>query len=326
VIELRNLTKTYGRKRAVDDLTFTVHPGRITGFLGPNGAGKSTTMRLILGLARPTSGVVSVNGRRYRDLTHPLRDVGALLEARSTHPGRSAYHHLLFLAQANGIARRRVLDVLDLAGLTSVAGARTGGFSLGMAQRLGIAAALLGDPATLVLDEPVNGLDTDGIRWIRGLLRTLAAEGRTVLLSSHLMSEMEQTADHLIVIGAGQLLADTDMRAFIGHSCPHTVVRSPQWDRLRPALQALGAGLATRGEGLPAGVGAPAAPAGAALVTGMDAAFIGEVAAAHGITLHELSPRRESLEDVYTRITSASVRYRGSAQDGTSHQAAEAVR
>ena len=226
MIELTRLTKAYGRRRAVDDLTVTVHPGRITGFLGPNGSGKSTTMRLILGLARPTTGSATVNRRPYRELSAPLRHVGALLDARSSHPGRTARNHLLFLARSNDIAPARVDEVLELAGLTAVAQRRTGGFSLGMHQRLGIATALLGDPSVLLLDEPVNGLDTDGIRWIRGLLKELAAQGRTVLLSSHLMSEMEQTADHLVVIGGGRLLADTDMRTFTnGHSLEEAYTR-----------------------------------------------------------------------------------------------------
>jgi ABC-2 type transport system ATP-binding protein len=216
VIEAKNLTKRYGGKLAVDDLTFTVRPGVVTGFLGPNGAGKSTTMRLILGLDRATSGSVTVNGRPYAQHRHPLREVGALLEARAVHPGRSAYHHLLALAQSNAIPRRRVADVIDAVGLGDVARRRTGTFSLGMGQRLGIAAALLGDPRTLILDEPLNGLDTEGIRGVRALLRDLAAEGRTVFVSSHMMNEMAMTAEHVVVIGRGRLVADTGLAEFVG--------------------------------------------------------------------------------------------------------------
>jgi len=216
MIEAKNLTKRYGDKLAVDDLTFTVRPGVVTGFLGPNGAGKSTTMRLILGLDRPTSGSVTVNGKPYADHRRPLREVGALLEARAAHPGRSAFHHLLALAQSNGIARGRVADVIDAVGLGDVARRRAGGYSLGMAQRLGIATALLGDPRTLILDEPLNGLDTEGIRGVRTLLRELAAEGRTVFVSSHLMNEMAMTAEHVVVIGRGRLIADTGLDRFVG--------------------------------------------------------------------------------------------------------------
>jgi len=218
MIEAHGLTKRYGDKTAVDGLTFTVRPGVVTGFLGPNGAGKSTTMRLILGLDAPTSGSVTVNGKPYQQHAAPLREVGALLDARSVHPGRSAYHHLLALAQTCGIRRSRVDEVIDAVGLGEVARRRAGGFSLGMGQRLGIAAALLGDPATVILDEPVNGLDTEGIRWIRSLLRGLAAEGRTVFVSSHLMSEMALTAQHLIVIGRGRLIADTGMEEFVARA------------------------------------------------------------------------------------------------------------
>jgi ABC-2 type transport system ATP-binding protein len=216
MIEAKNLTKRYGGKLAVDDVTFTVRPGVVTGFLGPNGAGKSTTMRLILGLDRATSGSITVNGRPYAQHRHPLREVGALLEARAVHPGRSAYHHLLALAQSNDIPRRRVADVIDAVGLGDVARRRAGKFSLGMAQRLGIAAALLGDPRTLILDEPLNGLDTEGIRGVRTLLRELAAEGRTVFVSSHLMNEMAMTAEHVVVIGRGRLIADTGLAEFVG--------------------------------------------------------------------------------------------------------------
>ncbi len=298
MIELNQLTKTYGRRRAVDNLTVTVHPGRITGFLGPNGAGKSTTMRLILGLARPTAGSATVAGRPYHELSAPLRHVGALLDARSSHPGRTARNHLLFLARSNDIAPARVDEVLELAGLTAVAQRRAGGFSLGMHQRLGIAAALLGDPSVLVLDEPVNGLDTDGIRWIRGLLKDLAAQGRTVLLSSHVMSELEQTADHLVILGGGRLLADTEMRTFINdHSPLSAVVRSPQLDSLLPRLRSLGAVIA-----------ATSTP-DAVEVGSLAPERIGEAAAELGVTLHELRPRLRSLEEVYTRMTAGSVEY-----------------
>ena len=300
MIDLTNLTKIYRGRRAVDDLTVTVHAGRITGFLGPNGAGKSTTMRMILGLAAPTAGRATVLGRPYRALREPLRQVGALLDARASHPGRSARDHLRFLARANGIDQRRIDEVLDLAGLTTVAHRRTGTFSLGMAQRLGIATALLGDPRVLVLDEPVNGLDTDGIRWMRGLLRDLAGEGRTILLSSHLMSEIEQTADHLVVIGAGRLLADADMGTFLAdHSPARTIVRSPHLERLAPALGSLGARVTDH----------PSSPPGAIAVEAVTAQAIGETAARLGVTLHELRPRLESLEDVYTRLTTTSVEY-----------------
>jgi ABC-2 type transport system ATP-binding protein len=298
MIEARGLTKRYGDKLAVDRLSFQVLPGRVTGFLGPNGAGKSTTMRLILGLAAPTGGSATVNGRAYRRLPAPLWEVGALLDATAVHGGRTAHDHLLWLAQSNRIPRRRVDEVLELVGLAQVAGRRVGGFSLGMAQRLGIAAALLGDPGVLVLDEPVNGLDTEGIRWIRNLLRGLAAEGRTVLVSSHLMSEMELTADHLIVVGQGWLLADTTMQEFIRrNSQATTMVRSPQWERLRVVLEGRGAGVRPDLEG-------------SWRVSGPDAAAIGELAAAHRIQLHELSPRFASLEEVYVRMTDTSVEYR----------------
>lgn len=300
MIEVAGLTKRYGARLAVDGLSFQVWPGRITGFLGPNGAGKSTTIRLVLGLDAPTGGTATVNGRPYHQLPAPLREVGSLLEAWAVHGGRSAYHHLLYLARSNGVGRRRVAEVLDLVGLTSVAGDRTRTFSLGMSQRLGIAAALLGDPAVLILDEPVNGLDTEGIRWIRGLLKDLAAQGRTVFLSSHLMSEMEQTADHLIVIGAGRLIADTTMHEFIQrNSQPVTLVRSPQPDQLRSVLQAGGAQVQLDASG-------------AWRVSGIDSATIGDIAHAQQIALHELSPRLDTLENVYTRLTGASTEYRGS--------------
>jgi ABC-2 type transport system ATP-binding protein len=298
MIQANQLTKRYRTKLAVDRLSFQVLPGRVTGFLGPNGAGKSTTMRMILGLAALTGGSATVNGRAYRRLPAPLWEVGALLDATAVHGGRTAHDHLLWLAQSNRIPKRRVDEVLELVGLAQVAGRRVGGFSLGMQQRLGIAAALLGDPGVLVLDEPVNGLDTEGIRWIRNLLKGLAAEGRTVLVSSHLMSEMELTADHLIVVGQGRLLADTTMQEFIRrNSQATTMVRSPQWERLRVVLEGRGAGVQPDLEGR-------------WRVSGPDAAAIGELAAAHRIQLHELSPRFASLEEVYVRMTDTSVEYR----------------
>jgi ABC-2 type transport system ATP-binding protein len=301
MIEVHGLTKRYGTRVAVDDLTFTIKPGTVTGFLGPNGAGKSTTMRLILGLDRPTGGTATVNGKRYRDLAAPLHEVGALLEARAVHTGRSGYNHLLALAQTHGIARARVDEVIELVGLDSVARKRVGGFSLGMGQRLGVAAALLGDPATVVLDEPANGLDPEGIRWIRNLLKGLAAEGRTVFLSSHLMSEMEQTADHLIVIGRGRLIADTDVASFVARASSGAPVRvrSPQL----PALAAAVKGAAGTSETL---------EDGALQVYGLSSEQVGEIAAAQQLVLHELTPVQVSLEDAFMDITKESVEYQHS--------------
>jgi ABC-2 type transport system ATP-binding protein len=305
MIEVRELTKRYGARTAVEGLTFTVRPGRVTGFLGPNGAGKSTTMRMMLGLDAPTAGSVLIAGRAYRELPAPLRAIGSLLDAKGVHGGRSAYAHLAGLAASNGIPRRRVDEVLAMAGLdAATARRRTRGFSLGMGQRLGIAAALLGDPRTLILDEPVNGLDTEGIRWIRDLMKSLAAEGRTVFLSSHLMSEMELTADHLIVIGRGRLLADTSVREFIeANSRAHTVVRAGEGageaERLRALL-----------EGEP-GARVRLDPGGGWLVEGPAPARIGELARAHGVALRELTPRRSSLEDVYTAMARSSVEFGG---------------
>ena len=297
MIEAVELTKRYGAKTAVDGLTFTVRPGVVTGFLGPNGAGKSTTMRLILGLDAPTGGDVTVGGRRYRDLPAPLHQVGALLEARAIHTGRSATNHLLALAHTHGIPRRRVEEVIDLVGLRPVARRRAGTFSLGMGQRLGIATALLGDPATLVLDEPVNGLDPEGIHWIRSLLRRLAAEGRTVFVSSHLMSEMALTADHLIVVGRGRLLADMATEAFTAQASPALVrVRSPHATRLRELL-------------LGDGVTVSAAEPGLLEVHGLATDEIGERAAAGGLTLHELSAHRASLEAAFMELTRDAVEY-----------------
>jgi ABC-2 type transport system ATP-binding protein len=297
VIEARNLTKDYGSKRAVDDLSFAVEPGIVTGFLGPNGSGKSTTMRLILGLDAPTAGDVIVNGKHYRDHAAPLHEVGALLEARSVHTGRSAYHHLLALAQTHGIPRRRVHEMIDLVGLHEVADKRAGQFSLGMGQRLGIATALLGDPKTVMLDEPVNGLDPEGIHWIRNLLKSLAAEGRTVFVSSHLMSEMALTADHLIVVGRGRLIADVSVEEFVSRASAKVVlVRSPALDRLRALLE----GPAVTFEH---------ADRGAAEVHGLTAEQIGEAAAASGIPLHELTPQQASLEEAFMQLTSSELEF-----------------
>ncbi|MFI1358746.1 ATP-binding cassette domain-containing protein [Streptomyces sp. NPDC020898] len=301
MIEARELTKTYGGKTAVDRLTFTVRPGLVTGFLGPNGAGKSTTMRMILGLDTLTAGTVTVNGRRYDRLAAPLREVGSLLDARAVHGGRSVRGHLLGLARSNALGRARVDEVLETVGLTEVAGQRARGLSLGMGQRLGIAAALLGDPGVLILDEPVNGLDTEGIRWMRDLLKSLAGQGRTVFLSSHLMSEMELTADHLIVIGRGRLLADTDMRDFIEtNSQGATLLRTADGEArpMRALLEAKGARVR------------PAADGGWR-VTGLPPAVIGELAREHGLAVHQLTPVFSSLEEVYTSMTRTSVEYRG---------------
>jgi ABC-2 type transport system ATP-binding protein len=301
MIEATELTKRYGDKTAVDGLSFTVRPGVVTGFLGPNGAGKSTTMRMILGLDAPTRGDVTVDGRHYRDLPAPLQAVGALLEARAIHSGRSASNHLLALAQTHGIPRRRVDEVIDLVGLRSVARKRAGKFSLGMGQRLGIASALLGDPATLVLDEPVNGLDPEGIQWVRNLLRGIAADGRTVFVSSHLMSEMALTADHLIVVGRGRLLADMPTEDFIAQASPALVrVRSPHATRLRELL--LADGVTVRGEG-----------PGVLEVDGLTSDDVGERAAAEGLTLHELSMQRTSLETAFMQMTRDALEFEATA-------------
>ena len=291
MIEASGLTKDYGSKRAVDGLTFTVRPGVVTGFLGPNGSGKSTTMRLVLGLDAPTAGDVRVNGKHYRDHASPLHEVGALLEARSVHTGRSAYNHLLALAQTHGLPRRRVDELIDLVGLHEVARKRAGQFSLGMGQRLGIAAALLGDPQTVMLDEPVNGLDPEGIQWVRHLLKDLAAEGRAVFVSSHLMSEMALTADHLIVIGRGRLIADTSVDELVRNASGNVVlVRSPQAEALRDRIVSDGVSVVSN------------AP-GQLEVHGLPAERIGEVAAAHGIVLHELTPQHVSLEQAFMDMT-----------------------
>jgi ABC-2 type transport system ATP-binding protein len=298
MIEARGLTKRYGDKVAVDDLTFRVRPGVVTGFLGPNGAGKSTTMRLILGLDAPTSGSVTVNGRPYREHAAPLHEVGALLDARSVHPGRGAYHHLLALAQTSGIRRSRVDEVIDAVGLGGVARRRAGGFSLGMAQRLGIAAALLGDPDTVILDEPVNGLDTEGIRWIRSLLRDLAAQGKTVFVSSHLMSEMALTAQHLIVIGRGRLIADTGVQEFIANAEGDAVrVRSTDPDALAVLLQPHAAAVSRDQDG-------------ALTVSGLSTDQVGRLAGAAGITLLELTAQQASLEEAFIDMTRDAVEFR----------------
>jgi ABC-2 type transport system ATP-binding protein len=301
MIEARKLRKVYGRTVAVDGIDFEVKPGHVTGFLGPNGAGKSTTMRMILGLDLPTSGTVTVDGRPYQGTVWPLHEVGALLDARAVHPGRSAYNHLHSLAAANGIARKRVDEVLDQVGLTSVARKRVGGFSLGMSQRLGIAGALLGDPGTLLFDEPVNGLDPDGILWIRTLMRKLAAEGRTVFVSSHLMSEMALTADHLLVIGKGRLLADTPLPELIARNSDERVeVRAAEPQRLAADLRVVGAQVTTE-------------PDGTLSVLGLESKQIGELAAERGHVLHQLRDVTVSLEEAYFRLTGESVEYRAPA-------------
>ncbi|MCX5208092.1 ATP-binding cassette domain-containing protein [Kitasatospora sp. NBC_00240] len=301
MIEAHQLTKRYGEKTAVDGLDFTVRPGTVTGFLGPNGAGKSTTMRMIVGLDAPTSGSVRVNGRRYAGHAAPLQEVGALLEAKSIHPGRSAFNHLMALAHTHGIPRRRVDEVVELTGLQSVAGKRAGAFSLGMGQRLGIAAALLGDPATVMLDEPVNGLDPEGVRWIRNLLTGLAADGRTVFVSSHLMSEVALVADHLIVVGRGRLLADTTVRELVRQAGGDVVkVATADPARLREALA--GPGVEVTGQ----------ASSEELLVTGLTARAIGLTAAEHGIALFELATRTVSLEEAFMDLTRDAVEYHGS--------------
>ncbi|RAJ41456.1 ABC-2 type transport system ATP-binding protein [Kitasatospora sp. SolWspMP-SS2h] len=304
MIELHHLTKRYGDKLAVDDLSFRIPEGVVTGFLGPNGAGKSTTMRMILDLDHPTGGEVTIDGKRYAEIQDPLRQIGALLEAKAVHPGRTAYDHLLWLAQSNRVPRARVDEVLDLVGLSAVAKKRARGFSLGMGQRLGIASALLADPQTLMFDEPVNGLDPEGILWIRNLMKRLAAEGRTVFVSSHLMSEMALTADHLVVIGRGRLLADLPMAEFIKRNSRSAVrLRSPQPERLLDVLH--GAGLA-----------AEPGPDGSWEVVDGDPAALGELAAAQGVTLHELSPQQASLEEAFMQMTAESVEYRTGGHPG----------
>ena len=298
MIEVHELTKRYGDTLAVDGLSFQVPQGVVTGFLGPNGAGKSTTMRMMLDLDRPTSGAVTIDGKHYHQLNEPLKYIGALLEAKAVHPGRTAYNHLLWLAQSNSIPAARVDEVLGLVGLREVARRRSGGFSLGMGQRLGIAAAMLGDPEIMMFDEPVNGLDPEGILWIRNLMKSLAKEGRTVFVSSHLMSEMSLTADHLVVIGQGRLLANVSMNDFIDQNSHGFVrIRTPQREALLDALS--GAGLTA----------VPTDDGGFEVVDG-DPVLIGDLARDRGIALHELSPQRASLEEAFMRMTADSVEYR----------------
>ncbi|MGC2174894.1 MAG: ATP-binding cassette domain-containing protein [Acidimicrobiales bacterium] len=302
MIEAEGLTKHYGDKVAVDDLSFSVRSGVVTGFLGPNGSGKSTTMRMIMGLDLPTRGHVSVNGQQLKDMHWPLREVGALLEARAIHPGRSARAHLLMLAQTNRLPKRRIDDLLELVGLTAVAEQRAGKFSLGMGQRLGIAAALLGDPGVLLFDEPVNGLDPDGIRWVRNLLKGLARDGRTVFVSSHLMSEMALTADEVIIIGRGRLIEQTSIDALLGRSSMQSVrVRSPQAVALRKALEEKGATVDLEDDG-------------SLTVRGVDEVAIGDLAASRNFVLHELSPQTASLEEAFMELTEGSLEYRGGAR------------
>lgn len=297
MIVAEGLTKRYGDKTAVDGIDFAVQPGKVTGFLGPNGAGKSTTMRMIVGLDRPTAGRVTLDGREYRSMRSPLTEVGILLDAKAVHTGRSARSHLRAMAATHGIPRSRVDEVIEITGLQSVAGKRAGGFSLGMGQRLGIAAALLGDPRTLILDEPVNGLDPEGVRWVRQFVRAQAAEGRTVLLSSHLMSEMAQTADHVIVLGRGRVLADASIDEIVRAWTRATVlVRSPRAAELANALAAADVTVSSGADGV-------------LEVTGLTAAAIGDTAAHAGIPLHELTPRSGSLEDAYLALTEGAVEY-----------------
>ena len=299
MIEANHLSKRYGNTVAVDEISFVVQPGRVTGFLGPNGAGKSTTMRMILGLDAPSAGSVLIDGKPYSQLTDPLRSVGALLDAKAIVGACSAANHLTWLAASNGIGRRRISEVLDLVGLSDVAGKRVGTFSLGMSQRLGIAAALLGDPHTMMFDEPINGLDPDGILWIRNLMKSLASEGRTVFLSSHLMSEMAQTADHLLVIGRGRIIADASTEEFInGNAAPTVRVRALEHTDLADALTQRGALVKS-------------SPDGAMVVTGLDSTAIGGVAATHGITLVELAANEASLEEAFFELTRNETEYHG---------------
>jgi len=300
MIEADGLTKDYGKKRAVDGLTFTVKPGVVTGFLGPNGSGKSTTMRLILELDRPTAGDVKVNGKHYREHGAPLHEVGALLEARSVHTGRSAYNHLLALAQTHGISRKRVEELVDLVGLREVAKKRAGQFSLGMGQRLGIAAALLGDPQTVMLDEPVNGLDPEGIHWIRNLLKDLASEGRTVFVSSHLMSEMAQTATRLVVLGRGRLITETSVEDFTDHAAAGVLARTPETARLGQVLAAHGVTVINDGTDL-------------LRVSGTTAEQIGAAAWRAHLPVYELTPTHASLEEAFMQVTQDSIEYHAGA-------------
>ncbi|MEV5201338.1 ATP-binding cassette domain-containing protein [Streptomyces sp. NPDC053720] len=314
MIEVTDLTKRYGNTTAVDGLSFRVRPGLVTGFLGPNGAGKSTTLRMMLGLDRPTAGEVRIGGAPYRQLRDPLRTVGALLDAGAVHPGRTALNHLRCLARSNRIPARRVHEVIELAGLEGAAHRRAGSYSLGMGQRLGIAAALLGEPAVVVLDEPVNGLDPEGVLWIRRLLRGLAAEGRTVLMSSHLMGEAALTVDHLVVIGRGRLLADTGMTAFIDeHTESGVRVRTPEPERLRDVLAGAGIEVADCADG--------------SLRASTDAERVGELVAAHAVPVHEVTRAHASLEEAFMRLTAAAVEYRserpGTDRTDTEHSTPE---
>ena len=303
MIEARGLTKRYGDTLAVDDLSFRVEPGKITGFLGPNGAGKTTTMRLILGLDHPTSGTVTINGQPFPRLASPMREVGALLDAKAVHGGRSAYHHLQCLAETNNLPRRRVGEVLALVGLNEVARKRSKGFSLGMGQRLGIAAALLGDPAILMFDEPVNGLDPEGILWIRNLMKALAAEGRTIFVSSHLMSEMENTADHLLVIGRGRLISDCTVAEFIAANSRQSVrVRTPQPSALATVVATAGGTVREDGDGL-------------MTVQGLGVSQVGDLAFENGVRLHELAPAHASLEQAFMELTASSVQFHAGVPD-----------
>ena len=307
VIEAHSLTKRYGSKTAVDSVSFVVRPGLVTGFLGPNGAGKSTTMRMIVGLDRPTGGSVTVNGKAYKDHHAPLHEVGVLLDAKAVHQGRSAYNHLLALGATHGIGATRVREVIEMTGLDSVAKKRVGGFSLGMGQRLGIAAAMLGDPATLILDEPVNGLDPDGIRWVRNLLKGLAREGRTVFVSSHLMSEMALTADEVVIIGKGKLISQVTIEELLSQSTENFVrVRSPEAAKLKVALENEGAVVALEDDG-------------SLSVRGANEVAIGELAATIPVVLHELAPQSASLEEAFMELTEDSIEYHGSTTSGPSN-------
>jgi ABC-2 type transport system ATP-binding protein len=307
MIEVRDLTKVFGNKVAVDHLSFSVEPGRVTGFLGPNGAGKSTTMRLILGLDHPSTGTATIDGRRYDQIPDPLREVGALLEAKSVHTGRSARNHLLFLAQTQGLPTRRVDEMLDFVGLREVARKRAGSYSLGMSQRLGVAAALLGDPRVLLLDEPVNGLDPEGVLWIRNLMKHVASQGKTVLVSSHLMNEMAVTADHLIVIGRGRLLADAPTEDVIARGSGQSVrVRTPDADKLTALITGAGGGVVPGGGGTPVEADDQAP---VLTVTGLPAPRIGELAASASVVLYELTPQLATLEDAFLELTSDSLEF-----------------
>ena len=313
MIEVENLSKRYGTKLAVDGLSFVVQPGMVTGFLGPNGAGKSTTMRMIAGLDRPTAGCVRVNGGDYRSAAAPMAELGVLLEAKAVHTGRSARNHLLVLAQTNGISRRRVAEVIDMVGLEQVAGKRVGGFSLGMGQRLGVASALLGNPQTVVLDEPVNGLDPEGVLWMRTMLKDLAADGHTVFVSSHLMSEMAQTATRLVVIGRGRLIADTTVDEFIAQASHHTVtVRTPETRRLRDLL-------------LRPDVTITTAQPDVLQIDGMTAEHVGTIAWQHRVPVYELTVRQASLEEAFMTMTSDSVEYRSTDNTATAPTSTVAV-